>query len=324
MRLRKYRLAFTLIELLVVIAIIAILIALLVPAVQKVRAAAAITQCTNNLKQMGLAFHGYHGDNKKFPPGYLATGAYVNGATDTTPGWGWGTYILPYLEQASLFNQLNLSQPVQNSPAIQTMVTVYICPSDMGATQAFAVTDVNWNTICMAAPTSYAGCCGGSYINTSGTASTCSTTTGMNNTGVGNGILYRNSGVRLLDITKGDGTSSTILVEERCFANVQGVWAGAISGGYCNQGLYNVHAVAGRLGQAAGDLVLIHASTNNSTSGRNLDDASSMHGSGSNFLFADGSVHFIRNIQSGTADSTTLEAMGTIAGGEVLTTDLLD
>jgi prepilin-type processing-associated H-X9-DG protein len=77
--------------------------------------------------------------------------------------------------------------------------------------------------------------------------------------------------------------------------------------------------VPGKLGQVAGDLVLIHASTNNSPSGRNLDDASSKHYVGSNFLLADGSVHFIRNITSGTIDCTTLEAMGTISGGEVLT-----
>jgi hypothetical protein len=97
-----------------------------------------------------------------------------------------------------------------------------------------------------------------------------------------------------------------------------GTWVGAISGGYCNQGQLNADAVAGKLGQGAADLVLIHASTNNSTSGRNLDDASSKHFVGSNFLLADGSVHFIRNIASGSTDSATLEAMGSISGGEVI------
>src|SRR6266852_4164015 len=88
---------FTLIELLVVIAIIAALIALLIPAVQKAREAAARTQCTNNLKQIGLAMHSYHGANRMFPPGYQATGSYADGATDTAPGWGWAAFILPYL-----------------------------------------------------------------------------------------------------------------------------------------------------------------------------------------------------------------------------------
>jgi len=125
---------------------------------------------------------------------------------------------------------------------------------------------------------------------------------------------------RLTDIT--DGTSNTIFIEERAFANVQGTWVGAISGGYCNEGQYNPDPVPGKLGQGAGDLVLIHASTNNSPSGRNLDDASSKHFVGSNFLFADGSVHFIRNIASGSTDSATLQAMGTIAGGEVFADDL--
>ncbi|HEV8061370.1 MAG TPA: H-X9-DG-CTERM domain-containing protein, partial [Gemmataceae bacterium] len=73
------------------------------------------------------------------------------------------------------------------------------------------------------------------------------------------------------------------------------------------------------LGQGAGDLVLIHAGTNNNPTGRNLDDACSRHTGGSNFLYADGSVHFVRSVIGGSADATTLQAMGTIAGGEVVT-----
>src|SRR5215211_7830661 len=103
--LRGPRLAFTLIELLVVIAIIAILIALLVPAVQKVREAAARTQCLNNMKQLGVALHAYHDNYKKFPIGTKADDGTIYGA----PRLPFLIYILPYLEQNALFQQVNFN-----------------------------------------------------------------------------------------------------------------------------------------------------------------------------------------------------------------------
>jgi len=122
---RSSRKAFTLIELLVVIAIIAILIALLVPAVQKVREAAARTQCTNNLKNIALSWQGYHDAHKVFPPGAYAPpnaftppNAWATGWRDpqnTTIPWGvfsWSARILPYIDGGALYSQINFNVPM--------------------------------------------------------------------------------------------------------------------------------------------------------------------------------------------------------------------
>jgi prepilin-type processing-associated H-X9-DG protein len=118
-----------LIELLVVIAIIAILIGLLLPAVQKVREAAARSQCQNNLKQIGLAAHNHQDARKRLPPGYVYGGAMGN--SEAT----WMTYLLPYVEQDALYKTANFAQnfgslPNQNSTLSGTLLPVYTCPSD--------------------------------------------------------------------------------------------------------------------------------------------------------------------------------------------------
>src|SRR5690348_17253834 len=135
---------FTLIELLVVIAIIAVLVAILLPAVQQAREAARRAQCRSNLKQFGLALHNYHGSLNALPSGY-------GGHPFTNQGslWGWGTMILPYLEQTNLYNAISSTtggtDGVSGSPAtgfnavmtsfspvaviLQTSVPVYRCPS---------------------------------------------------------------------------------------------------------------------------------------------------------------------------------------------------
>src|SRR5580704_13836676 len=105
---------FTLIELLVVIAIIAVLIALLLPAVQQAREAARRTQCKNNLKQIGLALFNYHDACKTFPPGYVDQNGNPNLTPDNDlgPGWGWASFLLPYVDQGNTYNQINFNQGV--------------------------------------------------------------------------------------------------------------------------------------------------------------------------------------------------------------------
>lgn len=130
---RKMTKGFTLIELLVVIAIIAILIALLLPAVQQAREAARRTQCRNNLKQLGIALHNYHDAANVFPMGFSDT--VWGGNERIGDGWAWGAAILPYLDQAPLFNQFNFSNTPYslptNQPLVKTPLASFSCPSDI-------------------------------------------------------------------------------------------------------------------------------------------------------------------------------------------------
>ena len=146
---RVRRRAFTLVELLVVIAIIGILIALLLPAVQAAREAARRSQCTNNLKQIGLALHNYHDTNKTLPPGWIMTRQNAAGALADCPSWSWAAKVLPYIENAPLYNQLGVANRTVAAALIaqfgtatpsepltmQTPVSAFICPSDTPGTQ---------------------------------------------------------------------------------------------------------------------------------------------------------------------------------------------
>ena len=142
--------AFTLVELLVVIAIIGILIALLLPAVQAAREAARRSQCTNNLKQIGLALHNYHSSLSTFPPCQVSwsNGAQYRGwpvrpsTSNWGPKWAWSAQILPYMEQRPLFDMIgvNTRSGVRGNPPadatavpaepLGTKITGYLCPSD--------------------------------------------------------------------------------------------------------------------------------------------------------------------------------------------------
>lgn len=128
---RSRKRGFTLIELLVVIAIIAVLIALLLPAVQQAREAARRTQCKNNMKQLGLAFHNYHDTAGQFPRCSIITVSVASGLRFGQT-MSWGTAILPYLDQTPVYNLYNASLSCYdptNAAAVATPIKAFQCPS---------------------------------------------------------------------------------------------------------------------------------------------------------------------------------------------------
>ncbi|HEY4260121.1 MAG TPA: DUF1559 domain-containing protein, partial [Schlesneria sp.] len=202
---------FTLIELLVVIAIIAVLIALLLPAVQQAREAARRSQCNNNLKQLGLALHNYHDAYNTFPPGCRF--AFVG-----TPDWGMSFWIsiLPYIDQAPLFSQLDLNAD-PGFPAAGHNFTILngakppvgTCPSSpLPSTVPIPYNGTNGNFFI----SSYAGMSG---VATGPTTFNWAAETGTGNNGIAarSGILIPNGNVGMRDVT--DGTSNTALIGEQ-------------------------------------------------------------------------------------------------------------
>lgn len=174
------RRGFTLIELLVVIAIIAVLIGLLLPAVQKTREAAARIKCSNNLHQLGLAMHMYHDVHHAFPPAFAKPSNY-----------SWSVWLLPYVEQANLFNRINPYKTVLSLNANTTLkLPVFVCPSDPGG-------DVN---------TWFGGYAKSNYV-------------------VSEQVSDGNSAIAMSTIT--DGLSNTLMIGERdLFKQVGAAWPG--------------------------------------------------------------------------------------------------
>jgi prepilin-type N-terminal cleavage/methylation domain-containing protein/prepilin-type processing-associated H-X9-DG protein len=294
------RRGFTLIELLVVIAIIAILIGLLLPAVQKVREAAARIKCTNNLKQIGLGFHNHHSTYGFFPPGYGSKSLTRDGE-NTGPGWGWAAHLLPYLEQDNLQNTIDFKVDIRHPSmaAVRThVIPLLLCPSDSPVGPTFTVTNEGGSPLCDVAFANYVGVAGTYEVSEHPDTSL--------------GCLFRNSRIRVEDIT--DGSSSTLFCGERASKqSPQTTWVGAVT----DAGVPPLNpAYETELGQ-----VLILTYTGTAEDGRlpnnpleHVEDTNSKHTGGVNFLFGDGSVRFLRQ----TVNPVTWQAIGTRAGGEVV------
>ena len=230
-RLRRSRRAraLTLIELLVVIAIIAILIGLLLPAVQAAREAARRMQCQNNLKQIGLAMHGYHDVWHSFPAAYLAPFALSPNRPVTDfeigSGWAWGALILPYLEQRPVYdagnfdfsfgdagstNPIGIIGLIENRTVMRISVSTFLCPSDGGGDGPI---DLGYGSAhVFGSPGQYiasAGWMDSSVYQIKGT-----------------GVLYPNSRVAISDVS--DGTSATLMIGERSRNLADAAWSGVL------------------------------------------------------------------------------------------------
>ena len=288
----RNRRAFTLIELLVVIAIIAVLIGLLLPAVQKVREAANRMKCANNLKQLGLALHSYHDEYGTFPPGQVKA-PYARWKTNH----GWAVFILPYIEQQSLYNAYDWDQALAaqaNQGVVARPLKSFWCPS--------APEQDRYDTTHGLFP-SYGGkgACG-DYAPTWYVDPALAT-------GDTQGVLAPNCMTKLTDIT--DGTSNTILLTED--AGRPRRWQAGRPG--------EDNALPGCPWTGGANPIVMQGSTPDGamhpgTCGINCSnerEVYSFHPAGANAVFADGSVHFLRADMS----IRVLAGLVTRAGGEV-------
>jgi prepilin-type N-terminal cleavage/methylation domain-containing protein/prepilin-type processing-associated H-X9-DG protein len=297
------RRAFTLIEVLVVVAIIGLLIGLLLPAVQAARESARRSKCVNNLKQIGLALLNYHDAYGALPAGYVS--GFDQTGNDLGPGWGWAAAILPQLEQTAIYNVIHFDlQIYDNANGVRVAnIASYLCPSDTVNLYWEAMSrDASGNPIaliCQVAPSNYVGMYG-------------STEPGVD----GDGLFFRNSRVRIADIT--DGTSNTIAAGERSHQLGEATWAGSVTGAILfptdgDDGVGRPHP------ENSSGMVLGHAGEH-VLPGDPVADVNqfySQHGQGVYFLFADGHVKFL----SASMDYKTYLALSTRAAGDAISGD---
>jgi prepilin-type N-terminal cleavage/methylation domain-containing protein len=295
------RRGFTLIELLVVIAIIAVLIALLLPAVQQAREAARRSQCKNNLKQIGLALHNYHSTSNVLPAGRYSM------AAGAAYGHSAHTMLLPYIDQAPLYNKMNTSAnfnaPVNFAAPAVTVLPVYLCPSNPvteGVNWTGGLNPVSNDPNNDSARTHYEPIAdrGRGRIIPAGSMA-------MDN---GDGLIYHDSKTRFADVT--DGTSNTL-----AFCEI-------ISQGPGKYDCCSWLAYADGIGTVNGINAPFRSSPNGNApfshdmfNGNTFSGPASYHVGGCHFVLADGAVRFIsQNIGQPVLLALTSRAAGDIVG----------